>query len=94
MEKMSPYHMYLIRKLCTTLGSISKEALYDIKSLGWTRFKAHAVVEDETRILVIVVPVADVRLSNAIMSDVNGNLQPFQPRIKCSKELQYMLAIK
>jgi hypothetical protein len=64
--------MYLIRKSCITLGSISKEALYNLKSLSMSRFKAHAVVEDETWILVRVVLVADVCFSNAIMSDVNG----------------------
>ena len=79
--------MYLISKLRTTLGSISKEGLYDLGFLNISRFKAHAVVEDETWILVRVVLVADVRFSNAIMSDVNGGLQSFQLWIKCSKEL-------
>ena len=79
--------MYLIRKLCTTLSSISNEELCDLEFLGRTRFKAHTVVEDETWILVRVVLVSDVRFSNAIMSDVNGGLQSFQLWIKCSQEL-------
>ena len=78
MEKTSPYRMYLMRKLCTTLGSISKEGLHDLEFLNISRFKAHAVVEDETWILIRVVLVADDGFSNAIISDVNGDLQSFQ----------------
>ena len=70
--------MYLIWKLCITLGSLSKERLYDRRFLSRTRFKTHTVVEDETWILVRVVFMADVRFSNAIMSDVNDGLQTFQ----------------
>ena len=40
-EKTPAYQMYLIRKLCTTLGSISKEELY-----GLNIFKAPTIVED------------------------------------------------
>ena len=78
--------MYLIRKLCTTLGSISKEGFYDLGFLNISRFKAHTIVEDETWILVRVVTVVDVCFSNAIMSDINGGLQSIQLWIKCSKE--------
>jgi hypothetical protein len=79
--------MYLVRKLCITLGSVLKEGLYDLGFLSRSRFKAHTVVEDETWILVRVVLVVDVRFSNSIMSDIYGGLvQSFQ-RIKCSKEL-------
>jgi hypothetical protein len=70
--------MYLIRKLCTTLGSVSKEGPYDLGFLSRSRFKAHTVVEDETWVLVRVVLVVDVRFSNAIMSDINDGLQSFQ----------------
>ena len=77
MEKTSPYRMYLIQKLCTTLGSVSKEGLYDHGFLNKSRFKAHTIVEDEMWILVRVILVADDRFSNAIMSDVNGGLQSF-----------------
>jgi hypothetical protein len=70
--------MYLIRKFGTTLGSLSKEGIYDRRCLGRTRFKAHTVVEDETWIFVREVLVVDVRLSNAIISDINGDLQSFQ----------------
>ena len=77
--------MYLFRKLCITLGSILKEGLYDLGFLSRSRFEAHTVVEDETWIFVRVVLVADVRFSNAIMSDINGGLQSFQRWItKCS----------
>ena len=64
--------MHLIRKLCTTRGSISKEGLYNLGFLDISRFKAHTVLEDETWILVRVVLVADGHFSNAIMSDING----------------------
>jgi hypothetical protein len=67
--------MYLFRKLCRTLGSILKEGLYNRGFLSRSRFKAHAVVEDETWILVRAVLVVDVRCPNAIMSDINGGLQ-------------------
>ena len=70
--------MYLFRKLCITLRSILKERLYDRGFLIRSRLKAHAVVEDETRILVRVVLAVDVRLSNSIMSDINVRLQTFQ----------------
>ena len=83
-EKTSPYRMYLFRKLCITLGSLSKEGLYDRRFLSRTRFKTHTVVEDETWILVRVVLVADVRFSNAITSDIYGGLQSFQWWIKRS----------
>ena len=53
--------MYLFRKLCITLGSILKEGLYDRGFLSRSRLKAHAVVEDETWILVRVVLAVDVR---------------------------------
>jgi hypothetical protein len=39
--------MYPIRKLCITLGSISKEEPYDLGFLSRSRFKAHTIVEDE-----------------------------------------------
>ena len=74
---MSPYRMYLFRKYCTTLGSLSKERLYDRRCLYRTRFKTHTVVEDEARILVREVLVVDVRFPNATMSDINGGLQTF-----------------
>ena len=70
--------MYLIRKLCITLGSVSKEGPYDLRFLSRSRFKAHTVVEDETWVFVRVVLVVDVRFSNAIMSDINDGLQSFQ----------------
>ena len=76
--------MYLIRKICTTLGLISKEQLYVLRFFDITRFKAHAVVEDETWILFRVVLALDNRFPSAIMSDINGSLQSFQLRIKCS----------
>jgi hypothetical protein len=76
--------MYLFRKVCITLGSISKEGFYDLGFLSRSRFKAHTVVEDKPWILVGVVLVDDVRFSNAIMSDINGGLQSFQWWIKCS----------
>ena len=78
--------MYLLWKLCITLSSLSKEGLYNRGFLSRTRFKAHTVVEDETRILVRKVLMADVRFSNAIMSDINGGLQTdtFQRWIKCA----------
>ena len=74
-EKVSPYRMYLIRQLCITLSSILKERLYDLGFLSRSGFKAHTVMEDETRILVGVVRMADVRVSNSIMSDIDGGLQ-------------------
>ena len=77
--------MYLIRKLCLTLGSILKEGRYDRRFLSRSRFKAHTVMEDETRIFVRVVLVADVRSSNAIMSDINARLQSFQRWINVLK---------
>jgi hypothetical protein len=70
--------MYLIRKLCITLGSILKEGLYDRGFLSRSRLKAHAVVEDKTWISVRVVLAADVRFSNSIMSNINVDLQTFQ----------------
>ena len=70
--------MYLFRKFCITLSSLSKERLYDRGFLSRTRFEAHTVVKDETWILLRVVLVADVRCSNAIMRDINGVLQSFQ----------------
>ena len=76
--------MYLFRKFGTTLSSLSKEGLYDRGCLGRTRFKALTVVEDEAWIFVGVVLVVDVRFSNAIISDINGDLQSFQRWIKCS----------
>ena len=76
--------MYLLWKLCITFSSLSKEGLYNRGFLSRTRFKAHTVVEDETRILVRKVLMADVCFSNAIMSDINGGLQTdtFQRWIK------------
>jgi hypothetical protein len=76
--------MHLIRKLCITLGSILKEGLHDRGFLSRARLKAHTVVENETWILVRVVLVADVRFSNAIVSDINGGLQSFQRWSECS----------
>ena len=67
--------MYLFRKLCITLGSFLKEGLYDRGFVIRSRFKAHAVVEDETWILVRAVLAVDVRCPDAIMSDINGGLQ-------------------
>ena len=83
---MLPYCMYLFRKLCITLGSILKEGLYDRGFLSRSRLKAHAVVEDETWILVRVVLAVDVRFSNVIMSNINHDvgLHTFQLWIKCS----------
>ena len=75
--------MYLIRKLCTNLGSISKEGLYDLGLLNISRFKAHTIVEDKTWIFVRAVLVANDRFSNAIISDINGGLQSFQLWIEC-----------
>jgi hypothetical protein len=66
--------MYLFRKLCSTLGSIPKEGLYDVGFINISRFKTHTVVEAETWILVGVKLEFDVRFSNAIMSNVNGGL--------------------
>jgi hypothetical protein len=66
--------MYLFRKGCTALGSPSKEVLYDLRFLSRPRFKAHTVMEDEAWILVRTILAADVRLSNATMSDINGGL--------------------
>ena len=77
--------MYLIRKLCTTLGSISKKRLYDLGFLNKSRFKAHTIVEDKTRIFVRGVLVTNDRFSNTIISDINGGLQSFQLWIKCSQ---------
>ena len=68
--------MYLIRKICTTLGSCSNEGLHDPGFLSISRFKAYNVVEDETWILVGVVLVAGDRFPKAIISDVRG-LQSF-----------------
>ena len=77
--------MHLIRKLYTTLGSISKKRLYDLGYLNKSRFKAHTIVEDKTWILVRGVLVANDHFSNAIISDINGNLLSFQLWIKCSQ---------
>ena len=85
--------MYLLRKLCSTLGSLSKEGLYDVGFLNISRFKAHTVVEDETWILVRVVLALDNRFSSAIMSDIDGGLQSFQLWIKCSQELYILYAL-
>ena len=76
--------MYPIRKVCITFGSPSEERLYNRGFLSRARFKTHTVVEDEAWILVRVVLVGDIRISNAIMSDINGRLQFFQQWIKCS----------
>ena len=76
--------MYLFRKLCIKLGSLSKEGLYDLGSLSRFRFKAHTVVKDETWIFVRMVLAADVSSSNTIISNINGGLQSFQRWIKCS----------
>ena len=76
--------MYLLRKLCLRLGSISKKGLYDLGFFNKSRFKAHTIVEDKTWIFVRGVLVANDRLSNAIISDINGGLQSFQLWIKCS----------
>ena len=78
--------MYLIWKLCTTRGSIPKEGLYDLEFLSISGFKAHTVVQDETWIVVRVQLVADDRHSSSIMSDINGDLQSFQPWIKTPKK--------
>jgi hypothetical protein len=83
-EETSPYCMYLFRKFCITLGSLSKEGLYGCGFLSRSRFKTHTVVENETRILVRVVLAADVCFSNAIMSNINGGLQSFQDGFKHS----------
>ena len=85
--------MYLLRKLYSTLGSLSKEGLYDVGFLNISRFKAHTVVEDETWILVRVVLALDNRCSCAIMSDIDGGLQSFQLWIKCSQELYIYYAL-
>jgi hypothetical protein len=84
--------MNLVRKLCTTVGSISKEGLYDLGFLNISRFKAHTIVEDETWILVRVILVADDRFPNMIVSDINGRLQSFQLWIDCSQELCMLYA--
>ena len=76
--------MYLFRKLRIKLGSLSKEGLYDLGLFGRSRFKAHTVVKDETWISVRIVFAADVRSSNAIISNINGGLQSFQQWIKSS----------
>ena len=76
--------MYLIRKLCTTLGSTFKEGPYDFRFLNISRFKTHTIVEDKTRIFVRGVLVANDHFSNAIISDINDGLQSFQLWIKCS----------
>ena len=70
--------MYLIREFCITFGSISKEGPYDLGFFNRSRFKAHAVVEDETWILDGVILMGDDRTTNAIMGDINGGLQSFQ----------------
>ena len=72
----SPYRMYLIRKLCTALGSTFKEGPYDFRLFNISRFKAHTIMEDNLKmwILVRVVLVANDRFSNAIISDINGGL--------------------
>jgi len=74
-EEVSPYRMYLIRQLCITLRSILKKRLYDLGFLSRAGFKAHTVMEDETRVLLGVVRVADIRFSSSIMSDIDGGLQ-------------------
>ena len=66
--------MYLIRQLCITFRSILKERLYDRRFLSRAGFKPHTVVKDETRILVRVVRMIDVRFSSLIMSDIDGGL--------------------
>jgi hypothetical protein len=71
---MLPYRMYLFRKGCTAIGYLSKEGLYDRRFPSRTRFKAHTVMEDEAWILLRTILAADVRFSNAIMSDINGGL--------------------
>ena len=58
--------------------------LYDRGFLSRSRLKAHAVVEDETWILVRVVLAVDVRFSNVVMSDINVGLHTFQLWVKCS----------
>ena len=65
MRKISPHRMHLIRKLCTTRGSILKEGFHNLRFLNTSSFKAHTVVEDETWILVRVVLVADDGHSSA-----------------------------
>ena len=76
--------MYLFRKVCLTLSTILKESLYDLEFLIRSRFKAHTVMEDETWIFVRGVLEVDVRISNAIMSDINASLQSFSGELKCS----------
>ena len=67
--------MYLIGQRCITLSSILKEGLDDLGFLCRSGFKTHAVVEDETWILVGIVLVGDVCFSSAIVSDIDGGLQ-------------------
>ena len=81
--------MYLIRKLCITLGSISKEGPYDFGFLSKSSFKTHTVMEDETWVFVRVVIMNDVCYFNAI---INGALQSFQRWIKCSYDTHSILA--
>ena len=89
--------MYLIRKLCITLSSISKEGPYDLEFLSRSRLKAHTVVEDETWLFVRVVFMGDDRFSNVIMRDINGALySPFSSRLSAPKNYSThpILAIK
>ena len=89
--------MYLILKFRTTLGSLSKKGLYDLGSLNISRFKANTIVEDETWILVKRVKlIADVRISKAILSNINRGLQSLQLWINLvstpKKNMHLMLA--
>jgi hypothetical protein len=61
-----------------------KEGLNNLGFVSRSGFETHTVVEDETWIFVREVLVADVRFSEANMSDINGGLQSFQQWIKCS----------
>ena len=70
--------MDLFRKVCIILArSRGKDSTITDFSVD-SRFKAHTVMEDETWIFVRAVLAADVHFSNAIMSDINGGLQPAQ----------------
>ena len=92
--------MYLIRKLCTTLGSTFKEGPYDFRFLNISRFKAHTIVWDnlKTWILVRVVLVAHDRFSNAIISDINSpfscGLSALKVSIYCTSSLKLKAILK
>ena len=92
--------MYLIRKLCTTLGSTFKKGPYDFRFLNISRFKAHTIVWDnlKTWILVRVVLVAHDRFSNAIISDINSpfscGLSALKVCIYCTSSLKSKAILK